>query len=86
MKFEIVGDVITAKIGQDYVLLNERFDYIMIDATGRAIWEGLTQGNSVEDIAKTISASYTVTTEKARKDAEIFIGELARLGLIKMCG
>lgn len=86
MKFEIVGDVITAKIGQDYVLLNERFDYIMIDATGRAIWEGLTQGNSLEDIAKTISASYTVTTEKARKDAEDFIGELARLGLIKMCG
>jgi len=86
MKFEVIGEIITAKIGQDFVLMNEKYDYIKIDATGRAIWEGVAQGDSVEDIAMAISESYTVTAEQARKDAEEFLGELARLGVIKICG
>jgi len=84
MKIEIVGDIITAKIGDNFVLLNEKFDYIMIDAIGRLIWEGLAQGNGLEDIAMAISSNYAVTVEEACTDAEIFIGELAKFGVVKI--
>jgi len=49
---------------------------------GALIWKGLSEGLSVDAIAGQISQSFNVEPDQAKRDAQAFIAELQRQGLL----
>ena len=54
--------------GELVVLDLEGGDYFALDEIGTALWTGLEDGKSLEDIARAISTSHDVTFERALTD------------------
>jgi hypothetical protein len=55
-----------------------------LNEVGTCIWEAADGRTSVEDIAARLVGAFEVTPERARADADAFLDELARRGLVTM--
>lgn len=55
---------------------------IKLNATGKEIWQGLTDGLSKEQIIEKIVAQYEVEVEKATADVEAMIKQMTEAGFL----
>lgn len=55
---------------------------IKLNATGKEIWQGLTDGLSKEQIIEKIVAQYEVEVEKATEDVEAMIKQMTEAGFL----
>jgi hypothetical protein len=56
---------------------------VTLNATGRCVWELLSEDRSPDEIAAGIAARFAVDPERARADVRAFLEELGRKGLLE---
>ena len=56
---------------------------VILNATGRCLWESLAEERSVEDLAAIVAEQFEVDGERARAEVQAFLDEIARLGLLE---
>ena len=60
----------------------ETGDYHVLNAVGALIWQGMEKQQNRQDIVRTITSSFAVTTEKAASDVDTFLDDLKSRGLV----
>lgn len=73
------GEYILIPVGTEVINLN---GIIVLNNTGRFIWEKLTEENTIDELIKSVTENFDVNTETAEKDVKIFIKEIKEKGLI----
>ncbi len=76
---DVAGEAILVPLGAKVVDLN---GLLVLNATGRFVWEELAQERSADELAEAVSARFEVTPESARADVQQFVDQLAGLGLL----
>ncbi len=56
---------------------------IVLNATGRFVWELLAAECSVEGLVSEVVARFEVDPARARTDIQVFLDDLGRLGLLE---
>lgn len=75
--------VIETDLDDELVLLDPKTQGMFsLNGTGRVIWHGLKNAESLESIAQKLEQQFTVTLEQAQTDASALISELEKAGLI----
>ncbi len=81
--FSIPQQVMSRLVGDETVLLDLSSGiYFGLDGVGRRIWESITEGHNVSEIATTIAAEYEVDESRAQTDVIEFTAELLERGLL----
>jgi hypothetical protein len=52
------------------------------NAVGAKVWTGLRDGRALEEIASRLATEYGVSADTVAQDADRFIGELERAGIV----
>lgn len=80
-----VSETVTwRKTGDEAVILDlETSEYYSANETGTFIWELLGAGRSPEKIAEALAAEYGLARERADADTAEFLGELAKLKIVR---
>jgi hypothetical protein len=75
--------VIETDLDDELVLLDPKTQAMFsLNNTGRVVWQGLKNAESLETIAQTLEGQFTVTLEQASLDAQALTSELEKAGLI----
>ena len=75
--------VIETDLGDELVLLNPKTQGMFsLNNTGRIVWQGLKNTETLETIALSLEKTFTVTLEQASIDAQALMDELEKAGLI----
>jgi hypothetical protein len=61
----------------------ENGQYYSLNRVGAEVWRGVEVGSAVEDIAATLSSSYSVSQDELVADVEFFVTALEEKGLIE---
>ena len=85
IRYRLVSDVVATSLGDDEtVLLNvETRHYYSLNETGTRIWQLLAEGESLDEIAASLTNEYDVSAEDARRHVEAHVAELLAEGLIE---
>jgi hypothetical protein len=67
--------------GELVILDLDRGEYLALDPIGSALWTGLEEGRTVEQVAQTIVTDYDVSLETARSDLQELAREFLSRGL-----
>jgi hypothetical protein len=71
------------KFGDETVVLDlGKGEYFSLDAVGSAIWEGLADGLTLNQLVERLTGTYDAAPEAIRRDVERIAGELVAAGLI----
>ncbi len=73
------GQDLLVPLGSKVVDMN---GMIVLNATGRCIWELLAEERSVEDLAAALVERFDVDSERARADVQAFLNEITPWGLL----
>jgi sensor domain CHASE-containing protein len=75
--------VIETDLGDELVLLDPKTQGMFsLNNTGRVVWQGLKNTETLETIALSLEQQFTVTLEQASLDAQVLMDELEKAGLI----
>ena len=75
--------VIETDLGDELVLLDPKTQGMFsLNNTGRVVWQGLKNTETLETIALSLEKTFTVTLEQASLDAQALMDELEKAGLI----
>ena len=75
--------VIETDLGDELVLLDPKTQGMFsLNNTGRIVWQGLKNTETLETIALSLEKTFTVTLEQASLDAQALMDELEKAGLI----
>lgn len=75
--------VIETDLDDELVLLDPKTQGMFsLNATGRVIWHGIKNAESLESIAQKLEQQFTVSFEQAQQDASTLIADLEKAGLI----
>ena len=75
--------VIETDLGDELVLLDPKTQGMFsLNNTGRVVWQGLKNTETLETIALSLEKTFTVTLEQAGLDAQALMDELEKAGLI----
>ena len=75
--------VIETDLGDELVLLDPKTQGMFsLNNTGRVIWQGLKNTETLEMIASSLEQQFTVTLDQASLDAQALMSELEKAGLI----
>lgn len=75
--------VIETDLDDELVLLDPKTQGVFsLNATGRVIWHGIKNTESLEVIAQKLEQQFTVSFEQAQTDASTLIADLEKAGLI----
>ena len=55
---------------------------IKLNATGKRIWQGLSDGLTVQEIARGLSAEYAVSEDKAFEDVNAMVDRMKQAGFL----
>lgn len=79
----IPPQVMSRLVDDETVLLDlESGMYFGLDGVGKKIWDSVTEGCSIGEIAAIITAEYEVDEERAQADVVAFTSELVERGLL----
>jgi hypothetical protein len=82
-KLSIPPQVMSRLVDDETVLLDlESGMYFGLDGVGKRIWESISQGASLGEIARIITAEYEVDEQEALEDVVRFTSELVERGLL----
>ena len=77
-------DFIVRDLGDETIILSQEGDEMhTLDAVGTSIWRAIDGNTSFGRIVESICDEYEVSPGQAKNDAEVFISELIRKGLVK---
>ena len=75
--------VIETDLSDELVLLDPKTQGMFsLNNTGRVVWQGLKNTETLETIALSLEKTFTVTLEQASLDAQALMDELEKAGLI----
>ena len=75
--------VIETDLGDELVLLDPKTQGMFsLNNTGRVVWQGLKNTETLEVISLKLEQQFTVTLEQATLDAQALMSELEKAGLI----
>ena len=78
-------EVIAQELDGEMVLLDLRNgEYFGINSTGSQIWQDISQGTTLIDIAASLSQSFKLEQEMAAADVVSFVRRLAEMGLVEI--
>lgn len=76
-------DAVTQRVSGALVLLHvESGQYYSLDGVGERMWELLTQGQTLEAVAQTLSVEYDAPLEQILQDVKELTEELSRERLL----
>jgi hypothetical protein len=82
-KFSVPATVVFQDLGDETVLLDlENGEYFAVDGTGKRIWESLTAGKTLGQIAALLVEEFAVDQGVAFADLRKFVAELTSRRLI----
>ena len=56
---------------------------LKLNATGKLLWERLTEGAERDALLEALTAEYEIDAETASRDLDAFLGTLARLDILE---
>ena len=75
--------ILTERLGEERIILNlQNEEYLSLNESATLIWEGATQGLSVEQIAAGLSSKFDVDEQEIKNDVVVFLEKLTKLKLI----
>lgn len=77
---EVAGQAVVIAVGEASKTFH---GMINLNGTGKRIWEGVEQGKSEEEIAKSLQEDYEVDYEKALHDTKNMIVKMRDAGVIE---
>ena len=78
-------DVISQEVSGETVLLDlESENYFGLDEVGTRIWQLIESAGDLEAIFKTLLEEYDVEEEELLGDLSDLVGEIEKLGLVKL--
>ena len=86
---KIKKDFVLRQIADIWVVLplaEKTLDFtgmLTVTESGVLLWKQLEQGCDIETLVETLLNEYEVSEEKARMDAEKFVGKLMQLGCLE---
>lgn len=85
--YAVHPDASTTMVGGEMVILHlESGVYFGLDKVGTKIWDGITDGQSMNDICSTIAKGYGEPREQVEQDARSFLKDLLEADLIVVAG
>lgn len=69
--------------GQAFIVNTQTSTLHELDETGTFIWKLIEKGKNIDEVAEALSESFDVTRQNAGKDAEEFISELKKKGILQ---
>jgi hypothetical protein len=83
VRFSVARDVQFRRFHEEIVVLDlARGDYFSLDEVGARVWDGLSAGQDVHEIAAALAAEYDTDVARIEEDVEAFTHELIRRELI----
>lgn len=83
MKIQKKGDWLTAKVGEELVMMSaEKGNYLGLSEVGARIWELLEAPSDIDAICAQLQQEYDVTPDVCRTEVENFFNELMKQGAI----
>lgn len=82
-------DLVMRSIGGDSLLVPtgarvlELHGMVLLNSTGRCMWELLAQERSVDELAATFAERFDVDELRAHADVQSFVVEMAQMGLLE---
>ena len=84
-KITLSDDVISQEVSGETVLLDLASEnYFGLDEVGTRIWQLIKENGDLELVVKTLLEEYDVTEETLTADVDALLGEISKLGLIKI--
>ena len=84
-KITLSDDVISQEVSGETVLLDLASEnYFGLDEVGTRIWQLIKENGDLELVVKTLLEEYDVTEEALTADLDALLGEISKLGLIKI--
>ena len=74
------GENLLVPLGAQVMDLN---GIITLNDTGACVWELLAQERTLDELTAAVAERFDVTPEIARADAQTFLDEIAKMGLIE---
>lgn len=87
--YQVNGKVVLRRIGEDCLLVPVRGPVARescvfpVNETGVFIWERLSEGQSLDEIAEAMTESFAVAMEDAVNDCRTFVDELVSRQLVE---
>ena len=76
---DVAGEAVLVPLGGKVMDLN---GLVVLNATGRFVWQELAEQRSVQELAAAVSERFEVSAESACIDVQQFVDHLAELGLL----
>jgi hypothetical protein len=84
VQFQVSDDVEWRAVENEVVVLDLRTQlYLSFNDTGAALWRGVADGASIDELAARLAAEFAVDEAVAARDALAFVGDLVQRGLIR---
>ena len=80
MMQNVGGENLLVPLGAQVMDLN---GLITLNDTAACVWELLAQERSLDELTAAVAERFDVTPERARADAQTFVDEITRLGLLE---
>jgi len=74
------GEDLLVPLGAQVVDMN---GLVILNATARCLWEALAEDRSVDELATVLAERFEIDESRARADAQAFLEEIGRLGLLE---
>ena len=76
--------VMSRLVGDETILMDLSSGiYFGLDGVGKRIWETISDGQNLVEVAAVISSEYEVDEDRAQADVIEFVSELVERGLLK---
>jgi Coenzyme PQQ synthesis protein D (PqqD) len=78
-----VSDVVTARVGQEAVLLHSKKGiYYGLNPVAAQIWTGISEGLSADEIVARVVAEFDASEDRVREDVRALLESLTSHGLL----
>lgn len=77
---EVAGKAVVIAVGEASKTFH---GMINLNGTGRDIWQGVSEGKSVDEIAQKLTEDYEVDFEKAKEDTVKIIEKMREAGILE---
>ena len=79
------SDVVDCDIGGDRALLHLQTNtYFTMNATASALWLGLSEPKSLDEMVKIVTEKFDVTDEQCRADIETLVGQMVEANVVRI--
>jgi hypothetical protein len=83
MKIARTGDWLTARIGDELVMMSAQLGtYLGLTEVGARVWELLATQSDLNDICAALEREFDVASDVCRSEVAAFVGQMADRGVV----